>query len=367
MTDGDKVAALRSQVGAGVVSEEGVASFLRRQRELAGSECRVTFENSDVQAGVSAGHVFFRLDGVPDAFIDRYVLRFSGGGLFRQTSMKNQFEVMRTLRNEGLPVPDAVWLAGRDEVVAAAPALIMRRVTGRPPHILYMEHGPYVEANAATRRTMLSSVMEFCARLHSLPVRQLPLKFLAERGDAEGHFVDREITWMQNEMHPRFTPGEGGVRVALLNRMRTTCDDAAQWLRDRKPTARAPALVHGDPTLANVFFTDQGHVAAVLDWELCHEGLPEEDISWFGMAARSSANFFGASIVAMPTIPEAAAAYVAAGGKVTDLNFATALTAFRLTLISALALRSMPDDTASWQEQVWQRQEEMLTEAMAAF
>ena len=373
MTESKQLEAMRATVKQdGGVSEARLLEFIKSQPGLEGRDIRITLETSDVRAGVSAGHLFFRLDDLEDVnagHCGRYVLRFDIGPhrLFRGTSLKDQFDVMRTLRGRGLAVPDAVWLAPTNSVADGTPALIMRRVNAQSPEMLYMQKGPFVEASSSERQAILERCMRFCVDLHSEPVEALGLDFLSERGGNEGHFIDRQINWMQDEFHSRFSPAEDGERAPLFSQMRRTCDEAAEWLRARAPRHRKPVLVHGDVTLANIMFNDDGSVAAVLDWELCHEGLPEEDVAWFTLAAYGSANAYGASVEAIPSREDVCAAYLSAGGVVDDLEFGAALSAFTILSITALAMRVMPPQFWSEQPESWVRQEALLFEAMERF
>lgn len=56
-----------------------------------------------------------------------------------------------------------------------------------------------------------------------------------------------------------------------------------EWLFDNLPDPdEAPVLVHGDAGPGNFLF-DDGHMTALIDWELAHPGDPMEDIAWFSM------------------------------------------------------------------------------------
>ena len=60
-------------------------------------------------------------------------------------------------------------------------------------------------------------------------------------------------------------------------------DLAMDWLRTNNPALAAPpVLVHGDAGPGNFLFKD-GHLTALLDWELAHAGDPMEDLAWFSM------------------------------------------------------------------------------------
>lgn len=363
--------ALRATVSQSAQFTEATAlAFLRQQPEFRNRDIEVRLESESVKAGVSAGHVFIRIAG-PGAgpWEGRYVVRFDGGAdrLFRQTSLRNQFDVMRALHTRGLPVPEALWFDDAGVMASGTAALVMRRIDAEPPQNLYMERGPYVAGSPARRRTLLDNMMGFSAQLHALPVRELGVPFLAERGGKGGHFVDREIAWMQAELSSRFPETEDGERAPLMRRLRQACDTAADWLRGRAPRHREPVLVHGDLTLANVIFKEDGSIAAMLDWELCHEGLPEEDITWFVLAARSMVNFYDAKVVAFPRPAEVIEAYRRTGATLEDLDFAAVLSAYRLAAISALAMRGMPREFWPSLPAIWDKQERILVEAIERF
>ena len=60
-------------------------------------------------------------------------------------------------------------------------------------------------------------------------------------------------------------------------------DLALTWLRANLPDPDGPTvLVHGDAGPGNFLFQN-GHMTALLDWELAHAGDPMEDLAWFSM------------------------------------------------------------------------------------
>jgi prepilin-type processing-associated H-X9-DG protein len=57
------------------------------------------------------------------------------------------------------------------------------------------------------------------------------------------------------------------------------------WLRRNIPEATGPVvIVQGDTGPGNFLYAD-GHVTAVLDWELAHWGDPMEDLGWLALRA----------------------------------------------------------------------------------
>ena len=361
------LSALRTLASQGTpVDARRIEAYLRGRPELAGQDFAVRLSDAQISAGASGGTVLFQLSAEqPWAHAGDYVLRFDLGdqGIFSQTSLRDQFEVMRAVRGRGLPTADAVWLDEGGEIVDGAPAVIMRRVAGASPSIQYLQAGAYVEAEPAVRRRVVEGLIGFAARLHALPLEDLGLASLKVRGGEGDHFIDREIRWAQAELHARFPEVESGERAALHTEIRQTLDEAAGRLLARAPRDRKPVLAHGDLTLANVMFDSGGDVAAVLDWELCHEGLAEEDIAYFIYAAQAIASL-GSVAADVPTQDEILAIYRAAGGVVRDWDFAAALSAFRLATWGAIGMRRMPREFWPAQKQMWELQNGIMSGAI---
>ena len=59
----------------------------------------------------------------------------------------------------------------------------------------------------------------------------------------------------------------------------------AEWLPKTVPEQKRVSVVHGDYRLDNCMVADDGHVVAVLDWELAHLGDPMEDLGWLCVKA----------------------------------------------------------------------------------
>ena len=63
---------------------------------------------------------------------------------------------------------------------------------------------------------------------------------------------------------------------------------AFAWLERHRPVARRISVVHGDLRFGNLLH-DQGHLTALLDWEMVHLGDPVEDLGWVYRALWSPA------------------------------------------------------------------------------
>ena len=61
-------------------------------------------------------------------------------------------------------------------------------------------------------------------------------------------------------------------------------DEVAKRLRDRLPVQQGVSIAHGDFRFGNCLVdTEQGRIAAVLDWELCTLGDPLADVGYLGV------------------------------------------------------------------------------------
>lgn len=361
------LSALRSLAAdATQVSEERIAGFARSQGVE--GDVSVVFTNGNLAAGASGGTLMFDLHRGPGGReVDECVLRFDlgSGGIFSQVSLTAQYEIMRALGRVGLKVPEVHWLDCAGRIVDGADALVMGRITALTPCIQYLQMGPYADASPAERGKMLSELMQFAADLHAVPAPELGVESLYTRGGEGAYFIDREIDWAQAELHARFPEVEDGERAAMHTEMRRTIDAVAVILKQRAPRGLEPTVCHGDLTFANAMFDADRNLLSMLDWELCHHGLPAEDISYFLSAARVIASL-GSTKADPPDRALAVAAYEAAGGKLDHWDFAAALSTFRLATWGAIGMRRMPREHWEGQRLMWELQRSELVAALEA-
>lgn len=361
------LSALRSlAANATQVSEDRIADYVRSQG-VAG-DVSVVFTNGNLAAGASGGTLMFDLHSGPDGReIDACVLRFDLGsdGIFSQVSLAAQYEIMHALGAFGLKVPDVRWLDCAGRIVDGADALVMGRITALTPCIQYLQMGPYAEASSIERDKMLAELMTFAAALHAVPAADLGVASLYTRGGEGAYFIDREIDWAQAELHARFPEVEEGERAAMHTEIRRTIDAVAVILKRRAPRGLEPTVCHGDLTFANAMFDVDRNLLAMLDWELCHHGLPAEDISYFLSAARVIASL-GSTKADPPDRAQAIAAYEAAGGQLDHWDFAAALSTFRLATWGAIGMRRMPREHWEGQRLMWELQRSELVAALEA-
>jgi aminoglycoside phosphotransferase (APT) family kinase protein len=123
--------------------------------------------------------------------------------------------------------------------------------------------------DAATKQTIAAEVMTDLARLHAHPAGDVVLDGGVQGPRIADHIAAELAIW-------RAMYDEAARPDPLL-------DLAFAWLADNLPDPDGPvALVHGDAGPGNFLFED-GHLTALIDWELAHLGDPMDDLAWFSM------------------------------------------------------------------------------------
>ena len=365
----DSLKALKGLVDApSPVTVATIRAFLAEQPELAGQSFHVLLNSEALAAGASGGTILFEIAGEQASdFHGSFVLRYElgNGGIFSQTSLAAQFEILRVLRDRGLPVAEAVWLDEEGKMAGGQRALIMRRVFAHAPSIQYLQNGFFANSNDAKREQMMRNLFSVAAALHAIRVDSVNLPILDARGGREKHFLDREIDWVLGELHAKFPEREEGERAELHGSMRRRLEDAALVMREYAPHHRSPVIAHGDLTIANTMFKDDCSVAALLDWELTHYGLPGMDVAYF-LAAMTGIAEFGEQIAPMPTEDDTIRFYIEAGGTLEDFAYCRAFAAFRVSTWGAIGMRRMPREFWPAQRRMWEIHNGLLTAAISS-
>jgi aminoglycoside phosphotransferase (APT) family kinase protein len=181
-----------------------------------------------------------------DAGDERLLVRRAAGGVIHRhtLSLQHEFEVLRTAHEAGVLVPRPVAyiedLDGRE-------AFVMERLEGETigRRIVRMETVP---------ERLPVQMAEELAKIHGLLPERLP--FLEEAS------IERLVDELDDvdEPHP-------AIELGLW------------WLRENRPPARPPVVVHGDFRIGNLVVDESGLVG-VLDWEFAHLDDPARDLSF---------------------------------------------------------------------------------------
>ena len=175
------------------------------------------------------------------------------------TSRHDEFLVLRAAHQEGVPVPEVLWLC-EDPGVLGSAFFIMERIEGESiPRRLLRD-----QAYAQARQVMPQQLATMLAQIHRIDVRRHKLDFLPVPSDSPARtgLTSCEETFRELalEPHPAF-------------------ELAMRWLVAHTPKTSRQTVVHGDFRVGNVIFGPEG-ARAILDWEFAHLGDPLEDLAW---------------------------------------------------------------------------------------
>ncbi|MGI8461594.1 MAG: phosphotransferase family protein [Solirubrobacterales bacterium] len=220
----------------------------------------------------------------------RWVLRRDPPGAESFSPLGAEVEVNRAAAAAGVPVPRIVAFEPAGGRLDSAGFLMdYLEGTSVAPRVLRRDE------LATARERVPGQLAQALARIHSLDPGDLPL-LPAVDGDpalAACEFWEQAL----DDVGEPLPAVEAGLR----------------WLRlNPPPPVAEPRLVHGDFRLGNFIVNGDGLVA-VIDWELCHDGDPAEDIGWLCIRSWRFGND-DRPVAGLGALDEFLAAYEAAGG-----------------------------------------------------
>ena len=184
---------------------------------------------------------------------ERLVLRRDLPAGPSQTTVVDEFKVLRAVHRAGIPAPEPVFVEP-DTSVLGQPFLVMRRVEG--------------SADAGNKpRAVGLELARVLAQLHTLDPAKLDAGFAAiPRNAAEcaDFLVDHwHAIWLAKKLEP----------APILAR-------AFGWLRANRPeTVSRISVVHTDVGMHNLL-VQEGSIRALLDWEFARVGDPADDLGY---------------------------------------------------------------------------------------
>ena len=208
---------------------------------------------------IAGGHsnLTFAVTGADGA---RFVLRRPplGHVLASAHDMGREHRIISGLQRSAVPVAPALGFCD-DPAVADAPFYVMGFVEG---HVVRDRATAEIVLTPAARRAASESIVDTMAAIHSV---DLAAAGLAELGRHDGYIARQLKRWygQWNQQKTRELPAIDRVHAGLLQRI---------------PEQGPATIVHGDYRLDNCMVGDDGHVVAVLDWEICTLGDPLADL-----------------------------------------------------------------------------------------
>ena len=145
--------------------------------------------------------------------------------------------------------------------------------------------------------------------------------------------------------------------TAFLNRIKGRelpgFDEAAAWLRARRPLDFIPGIMHGDYQFANVMFRHgaPARLAAIVDWEMGTVGDPKLDLGWVMQSWPEDTSDGDGSVggyvdlSGMPSRSEMLSHYAAVSGRqVDDIDYYCVLARWKLAVVLEQGYQRAGDD-----------------------
>ena len=235
--------------------------------------------------------------------------------------MAREFRIISALEPTGFPVPKPYALCTDDSVIGAQ-FYVMEFVDG----IIAVDPNEVgAKFDEGDRRKIGEELVDVLVRLHSFHPEEIGLK---DFGRPSG-YLERQVR--------RF----GEQLETIRYRETKELDDLAKRLQAAIPEERRLGIVHGDYRLDNAILNDEGHIIAVLDWEMCTLGDSLADMGllqmYWGNPTSTQLTIGATSVMMLPGFPtweEAAARYEEkSGADLSSLDFYTVLAHFKLGVI----------------------------------
>ena len=197
---------------------------------------------------------------IEDATGASWVLRRPPLGSILPTAhdMSREYKVISALGPTPVPVPRTFGLC-EDEAVNEKPFYVMEYVEG---HILRDAQTTERVLGEKERRVAGESLVDVLADLHAVDIDAVGL---GDFGRRDG-YIERQL----KRWHTQFEKSKSREIPAV--------DEVYEELLRTVPEQGAATIVHGDYRLDNTMLGEDGHVRAVLDWEICTLGDPLADV-----------------------------------------------------------------------------------------
>ncbi|HEU4760248.1 MAG TPA: phosphotransferase family protein, partial [Dehalococcoidia bacterium] len=237
--------------------------------------------------------------------------------------MGREYRILSALAPTDFPAPKPIAFCD-DPNVNGPPFYVMQYVDG------FIAVDPTEVArrfDESQRRRIGEELVDVLVRLHSFVPEELGL---ADFGRPQG-YLERQVRRFASQL------------LEIRYRETPELDELARRLAVSIPPERRPGIVHGDYRLDNAILDQEGHIIAVLDWEMCTLGDSLADMGLLRMYwpdrddQGQPVSVAGTSVMTLPGFPsweEAAARYQRSSGiDLTNLDFYVVLAHFKLGVI----------------------------------
>ena len=253
----------------------------------------------------------------------------------RDEGILREWRIIDALEGTDVPHTPAVAMC-EDGTVLGRPFYLMGFVDGWSPMNTNGWPAPF-DADLAARRGLAYQLAEGIALLSKVDWRAKGLHDLGRPDGFHERQVDRWTAFLQR-IKGRELPG---------------FDEAAAWLRARKPIDFVPGIMHGDYQFANVMYRHgaPARLAAIVDWEMGTVGDPKLDLGWMIQSwpedTSGGQGTVGGyvDITGMPSRSEILRRYSEVSGRqVDDIDYYVILAKWKLAVVLEQGFQRAGDD-----------------------
>ncbi|HKY92825.1 MAG TPA: phosphotransferase family protein [Nevskiaceae bacterium] len=215
--------------------------------------------------GDSQENWFFRLR--TDGGVQHRVLRRNARSVASDSDRGREFEALRRLQGQGLPIPAVEWLDATGESFGR-PGFTMERCEGETDLMALTPMNRFGWDEAA-RVALARRFTALMAQIHAIDWTRCGLGSVlgvpgASIADVRMQAIVDEIERQRLEAYPEI-------------------EETLDWLRARPPKPCTPVLTHGDFRVVQALLRRDGSIGALLDWEFVRLSDPLEELAHFLM------------------------------------------------------------------------------------
>jgi aminoglycoside phosphotransferase (APT) family kinase protein len=195
----------------------------------------------------------------------RFIVRVEAPGGVLETDIAAEYALYHALDGEAdIATPAVYYFDDSADNAFGNRFMVMDHMPGTAANAFRRPDRDWLEADWNGSRGIAVDMVENLARLHSFPVERLPAGAVPELS-----YLDVVDRWQKvyEDKHLVRDP---------------VTEEAFVWLRARVPSDDQRGVVHGDYRIGNAL-VDDGHVTALLDWELAYVGDVRFDLGYLSL------------------------------------------------------------------------------------
>ena len=180
------------------------------------------------------------------------------------SSLELEYALYGYLRSEGIAIPRVFGKNADRNNALGGEFYVMEKLAGTAPNVWRFSDRRQLEENWNESRSIAIDMADSLAKIHLTDVGSLA-RVITPRS-----FKEVVAFWRNSydSSQPNIDP---------------IVDEAYEWLLQREPEPVPDRLVHGDFRIGNCLIED-GHLSAVLDWELAYLGDPRFDLGYLALS-----------------------------------------------------------------------------------